>query len=107
VADNVSGGHVDRGGAVVAGERGGGAEPIDGADPAEDLAAVKSPMPHSSVRVVPEAVTAVLMSAAALGDPTVQVAYLGDQGRRRGRAGFCWRHRGTDLAKEFGRPARR
>ena len=36
--DNISGGHVDRGGAGVGGERRRGAESIDGADPAEDLA---------------------------------------------------------------------
>ena len=58
VADNISGGHVDRGGAGVGGERGGGAESIDGADAAEDLARRQGTDLHSSVRVVPEAVTA-------------------------------------------------
>ena len=38
VSDNVSGGHVDWCGTGVGGERGGGAESIDGADPAQDLA---------------------------------------------------------------------
>ena len=38
VSDNVSGGHVDWGGTGVGGERGGGAESIDGADPGQDLA---------------------------------------------------------------------
>ena len=66
VPNNISGGHVDRGGTGVGGERGGGMESIDGADRPRILPAVKAPMPHSSVRVVPEAVTAVWMSAAAL-----------------------------------------
>jgi hypothetical protein len=38
MADNISGRHVYRGGAGVGGERGGGAETIDRAYPAEDLA---------------------------------------------------------------------
>jgi hypothetical protein len=33
VADNVAGGHVDRGGTGVGGERGGGAESVDGTAP--------------------------------------------------------------------------
>jgi hypothetical protein len=79
MAENISGRYVDRGGAGVGGERGRGAEPIDRADPAEDLAsrqrADTDPVGQSGAGVVNRG----LDVSGCLGDAAVQLTYLSDQ----------------------------
>ena len=58
----VPGGHLDRGGAVVGGEVVAAGEPGHGDDVADDGGAMTGPTPNTSVRVVPEAVTAAVSS---------------------------------------------
>ena len=90
----------------VAGERGGGAEAMDRPTRPRILPAVNAPMPHSSVRVVPEALTAVWMSAAALasGGP---VTYLGDEVDGQAAQGLGRRHREDGFGARCQRPGRR
>ena len=78
MADNISGGYVDRGGAGVGGERGRGAETIDRADPAEDLACGQ----RADTAQVCQSGAGVgnrgLDFCGGLGDAAVQLAYLSD-----------------------------
>jgi hypothetical protein len=66
VVSDIPGGGLDRGGAGVGGERGGRPESVHGSGGARILAALRVPMPASSVRVLPEVSTAASMSRAAL-----------------------------------------
>jgi hypothetical protein len=68
------------------------------------LPAVNAPMPHSSVRVVPEALTGGLDVGGGLGDAPVQLAYLGDQVHGEAAQGLAGGIAGTDPAKELGGP---
>ena len=79
VPHNVAGGHFDRGGAGVGGERGRGAESIDGADPAEDLARGQSTDAAQFGESCAGGGDGGLDVGAGLGDAAVQLAYLGDQ----------------------------
>ena len=108
VADNVAGGHIDRGGAGVGGERSGGAESVDRADPAEDLAggqrADTEQLGQGGARM---SVTAVGDVGGGFGDAAVQVAYLGDEVHGEAAQGLAGGIAGSDPAEEFGGLARR
>ena len=104
MADNIAGGHVDRGGAGVGGERGGGTETIDCADPAEDLArgqrADTAQLGQSGAGVG----DCGLDVGGGLGDAAVQLAYLSDQIYGEAAQGFAGCIAGPDPAEEFGGP---
>ena len=104
VADNISGGHVDRGGAGVGGERGRGAESIDGADPAQDLARRQGTDTTHLGESGAGGGDGGLDVGGGLGDAPVQLAYLRGQVGGEAAHGFAGGVAGTDPAKELGGP---
>ena len=104
MAVNISGRYVDRGGAGVGGERGRGAEPIDRADPAEDLASRQRADTDQVGQSGAGVVNRGWMSAAALA--MRRPADVSQRpGRRQGYAGFCRQHREDDSRAKVRRPA--
>ena len=105
MADNISGRDVYRGGAGVGGKRGGAAETIDRAYPAEDLAGGQ----RTDTAQVGQSGAGVghcgLYVCGGLGDAAVQLAYLSDQVGGKATQGSAGYIAGTDPAQEF-RPAR-
>ncbi len=79
VADNVAGGHVDRGGSGVGGERSRGAESVDRAHPAEDRARGQRADTEQLGEGGPGCGDGGVDVGGGFGDAPVQVAYLGDQ----------------------------
>jgi hypothetical protein len=79
MADNNSGGHVDRGGTGVGGERGSGTASIDGADPAEDLARGQGTDTAQLGESGAGGGDGGLYIGGGLGDAPVQLTYLRDQ----------------------------
>ena len=104
VADNISGGHVDRGGTGVGGERGRGAESIDGADPAQDLARGQGTDTAQLGESGAGGGDGGLDVGGGLGDASVQLACLRDQVGGEAAQGFAGGIAGTDTAKELGGP---
>ena len=96
MADNVSGRDVYRGGAGVSGERRGGAETIDRAYPAEDLAGRE----RADTAQVGQGGAGVgdcgLYVCGGLSDAAVQLAYLSDQVGGKATQGSAGCIAGTD-----------
>ena len=102
MADNISGGHVDRGGAGVGGERGRGAESIDGADPAQDLARRQRTDTAQLGESGAGGADGGLDVGGGLGDAAVQLTYLGDQVGGKATQGSAGSIARTDPAQQLG-----